>query len=119
MPFVLTTINVSDLDRSLIFYCDLLGLPVTGQVGEAGDAFRIAFLGDARGTRLELIQGHGAPQPSEAISVGIVPRDLEAALEACNDTVQGPVSPNPHTTFWFVCDPDGYRVQLLVEQYSN
>lgn len=119
MPFVLTTINVSDLDRSLIFYCDLLGLPVTGQVGEAGDAFRIAFLGDAWGTRLELIQGHGAPQPSEAISVGIVPRDLEAALEACNDTVQGPVSPNPHTTFWFVRDPDGYRVQLLVEQHSN
>ena len=119
MPFVLTTINVSDLDRSLIFYCDLLGLPVTGQVGEAGDAFRIAFLGDARGTRLELIQGHGAPQPSEAISVGIVPRDLEAALEACNDTVQGPVSPNPHTTFWFVRDPDGYRVQLLVDQHSN
>ena len=119
MPCVLPTINGSALDSRLNFYRDLLGLPVAGQVGEAGDAFRIAFLGDARGTRLELIQGHGAPQPSEAISVGIVPRDLEAALEACSDTVQGPVSPNPHTTFWFVRDPDGYRVQLLAEQHSN
>ena len=116
MPFVLTTMNVSDLDRSLTFYRDLLGLPVAGQIGEAGDAFRIAFLGDAQGTRLELIQGHGAPQPSETISVGIVPRDLQAALEACRDTAQGPISPNPYTTFWFVRDPDGYRVQLLAAQ---
>lgn len=113
MPFLLTTMNVSDMEKSLAFYRDLLGLPVAGQIGAEGDAFRISFLGDAEGTRLELVQGHGAPAPSEAISIGFSVENLQAVLDACRATAEGPISPNPHTTFWFVRDPDGYRVQLL------
>ena len=113
MPFVLTTMNVSDLNRSLEFYCGLLGLPVAGRIGAPEDGFAIAFLGEADGTRLELVQGYGAPMPSEAISVGVVPKDLQAVLEACKDHAEGPIRPNPHTVFWFVRDPDGYRVQLF------
>ena len=113
MKFVLTTMNVTDMEKSLAFYRDLLGMSVGGQIGAEGDAFRITFLGEKDGTKLELIQGNGAPQPSESISIGFVPKDLQAVLDACKDTVVGPISPNPNTTFWFVRDPDGYRVQLM------
>ena len=113
MKFVLTTLYVSDMGKSLAFYRDLLGMHVAGQIGAEGDAFRIVFFGEEGGTNLELIQGHGAPQPSEAISIGFVPKDLSAVLEACKDSADGPISPNPNTVFWFVRDPDGYRVQLM------
>ena len=102
---------VSDLERSLAFYCGLLGLPLLEEK-QAGPN-RIAFLGQGDTTHLELIQGAVPPAPSGSISVGIVPAGLTQALDACADSAEGPVSPAPGVTFWFVRDPDGYRVQLL------
>ena len=109
--FALTTMFVSDIERSLAFYRDLLGLPLLEET-QAGPN-RIAFLGREGDVRLELIQGAVPPAPSESLSVGVVPADLPRALDACTGSAEGPLSPAPGITFWFVRDPDGYRVQLL------
>lgn len=55
MTFTWTTIHVRDLDQSLAFYHDLLGLPIQERFGPPGH--EIAMLGPEEGTRLELIGG--------------------------------------------------------------
>ena len=49
MTFVWTTIQVSDLDRSLAFYHDLLGMPLCERFQGTGN--EIAMLGDPQGHR--------------------------------------------------------------------
>lgn len=111
MALMLTTIFCSDMEKSLAFYRDLLELPLVDTIRENGR--HISFLGSKEGTKLELIVGAGAPKPSESISIGIAPSDIQKILQIYQGPVEGPISPNPHLTFWFLQDPDGYRVQLL------
>lgn len=111
MTFSLTTLHVSNLDNSLAFYHNLLGLPIMKRF-QAGTN-EIAMLGEKDNTHLELIAGKTKPAPSNSISIGFIMDDLDAVLEACKDSVQGPITPQPNTVFWFVTDPDGYCVQLI------
>lgn len=116
MKFIWTTIQVRDLDRSLAFYRDLLGLPL--QERFQGRDNEIAMLGDAEGTKLELIQKPG-PQPEapgQGLTLGFAPEDITAALKKLAEqgiTTAPPVSPNPAMKFYFLQDPDGYMVQLV------
>ena len=55
MRFTWTTIRVRDLDKSLAFYHDLLGLPMQERFGPPGH--EIAMLGPREGTKLELLCG--------------------------------------------------------------
>ena len=84
MTFTWTTIHVRDLDQSLAFYYDLLGLPIQERFGPPGH--EIAMLGPEEGTRLELIGGGEIPQhPAPTLSLGFAPENmgqLLAALEA-------------------------------------
>ena len=115
MTFTWTTIRVRDLDQSLAFYHDLLGLPIQERFGPPGH--EIAMLGPEEGTRLELIAaGEDLPSPpAPTLSLGFAPEDmgqLLAALEA-RDIPTRPMSPNPSLQFYFLDDPDGYTVQLV------
>ncbi len=116
MKFVWTTIQVSDLDRSLAFYHDLLDLPVQERFPAGPN--EIAMLGDAEGTKLELIQKPGPKleAPGAGLSLGFAPADIGAALQKLAEqgvAVPPPVSPNPTMKFYFLQDPDGYVVQLV------
>jgi lactoylglutathione lyase len=117
MQFLWTTIQVSDLDRSLAFYQDLLGLPLLERFHGVGN--EIAMLGETDGTHLELIVKEGAPlpaQPGQGLSLGFGPEDIGAVLaqlQGAGLTVSPPVSPNPTMKFYFVPDPDGYVIQLV------
>ena len=98
MTFTWTTIHVRDLDQSLAFYHDLLGLPIQERFGPPGH--EIAMLGPEEGTRLELIGG------------GEIPEHPPPPLEARAIPTR-PMSPNPALQFYFLEDPDGYTVQLV------
>lgn len=116
MKFVWTTIQVSDLDRSLAFYHDLLDLPLQERF-QAGPN-EIAMLGGAEGTKLELIQKPGPKleAPGQGLSMGFAPAEISATLEKLAKqgiAVPPPVSPNPTMKFYFLQDPDGYMVQLM------
>lgn len=111
MFFNWMTINVTDMDRSLAFYRDLLKLPVVRTIGDADADMHIVFLGEEGKTQYELIRSKTAPQPSETITAGFTPDNLEEILEACKDSATQAASGR----FWFVKDPDGYRVQLMVK----
>ena len=118
MRFTWTTIRVRDLDKSLAFYHDLLGLPVQERVGPPGH--ESAMLGPQEGTKLELLCG-GEPlpeSPAPCLSMGFAPENmgqLLADLEKAGITIPQPMSPNPALRFYFIQDPDGYAVQLVEE----
>ena len=115
MTFTWTTIHVRDLDQSLAFYHDLLGLPIQERFGPPGH--EIAMLGPEEGTRLELIGGGEIPQhPAPTLSLGFAPENmgqLLAALEARAIPIR-PMSPNPALQFYFLEDPDGYTQRYWV-----
>lgn len=115
MTFTWTTLRVSDLDRSLAFYHDLLGLPLCERFGAAGH--QIAMLGPEDGTKLELLCDGPIPAGSGVgVSIGLAPEDMAtllAAVAAAGHAVPEPFSPGPGLRFYFLHDPDGYRVQLV------
>ena len=110
-----TTIHVRDLEKSLAFYRDLLGLSVSRRLDHGRT--QIAFLGEAEGTQFEIICAgdEAVENPGRGISVGFMLRDLNAWIErlrAAGYAVTDPVSPG-NVRFCFVTDPDGFRIQLV------
>ena len=118
MKFTWTTIRVRDLDKSLAFYHDLLGLPLQERFGPPGH--EIAMLGPEEGTKLELLcEDQPLPEsPAPCLSMGFAPENMAqllADLEKAGRPVSPPMSPNPTLRFYFMQDPDGYTVQLVEE----
>jgi lactoylglutathione lyase len=114
MRFLWCTINVKDIEASLQFYEQIVGLPVTRRFGEPGA--QLAFLGDGE-TKIELIQGKAAPAKGGGVSIGFQVDSLEdkmAFVQAHGVPVHsGPFAPSPRTRFFFVADPDGVLVQFV------
>jgi diaminopimelate decarboxylase len=137
-----TGVTVGDLDRSLRFYRDLLGLPVRAQ-GEDGGPHLAAITGlegarvrfadlDAGGGRLvELLQyltpvAAPAPAPPNAAGsghLGIQVADVAAAAERLRGAgvtirSRGPVAIEDDgdwagVTCLYATDPDGFTVELI------
>ncbi|MEA5037577.1 Lactoylglutathione lyase [bioreactor metagenome] len=110
-------INVLDLNRSMNFYAEALGLfEVKRIVPESGDV-TIVFLGDGRSDhKLELTQITGRTEPYEpgdngrhlAFSTDDFHRSLEKHQKmGCVKSV------NKASGFYYLEDPDGYTVEIL------
>lgn len=115
MKFAWTTLRVSDLDRSIAFYADVLGLAPMARMGT--DAHRVVMFGSDGATKVELVW-EDAPLPEAiggGVSMGFLPEDLDAFMarvSALGIPAVGPVSPSPDIRFFFIKDPDGYTIQL-------
>lgn len=118
MDFCWVTLHVTDLEKSLEFYRDLIGLSVSGRFS-AGPDVEIAMLGQTDKPKIELMcnrREQSRPQ-SQGISIGFEVESLEQAMELVKgkgiEIEAGPLSPAPHVRFCFVRDPDGFQVQLV------
>jgi lactoylglutathione lyase len=117
MNFCWVTLKVSNLDNSLKFYHELLGLPINSR--HSGNGVELAMLGEESQPKIELISNTNTVNinPGASISVGILVDSLEETLEflRCKqiEVIRGPITVNPHTQFAFIHDPDGYEVQLV------
>ena len=116
MNFTWVTFHIRDMDKSLSFYRDLLGLKIVREFGD--ENHKIVFLAGDNETQVELICDKGASieNPGRGVSVGFGVAGLEEKIAALKDKVSapiaGPISPNPHIKFYLVPDPDGYTIQL-------
>lgn len=117
MGFCWTTIQVADLDRSIAFYRDVVGLPLARRFGGAGGA-ELAFLGEGP-TQVELIAVAGR-MPSgrvDGVTLGFEVASLDERMAHCAakgvPVERGPLSPNPAMRFFYVRDPDGVEVQFV------
>jgi lactoylglutathione lyase len=117
MRFLWCTLYVKDIDASLRFYQDIVGLPVTRRFSEPGA--ELAFLGDDE-TKLEIIQGKLEPHTGEGVSVGFLVDNLEEKMAFVQQRGikihSGPFAPSKRTRFFFVSDPDGVLVQFVEQK---
>lgn len=116
MAFLWTTITVKNMEESLNFYQEIVGLPLNARFG-AGPGVEISFLGDGE-TKVELICNDQVENGDIAnISLGFSVTSLEEKISFLNERGirihSGPFTPNPHTRFFFVQDPNGLKIQFV------
>ena len=110
------TFRVKDMERSVAFYTNCLGMEIASRFGGAGH--EIVMLGSADGPKVELLCDPDAKfdQPGAGVSIGLETADLDAlvaSLKKEGHTITGPIQPAPQVRFFFVTDPDGYTIQLI------
>ncbi len=117
MTFLWTTITVKNMEESLKFYQDIVGLPLNARF-EAGPGVEISFLGEGD-TKIELIciEKMEKPNLGSDISIGFDVKSLDekiAFLEGKGISLHsGPFAPNPHTKYFFILDPNGLKIQFV------
>ncbi len=108
-------INVSDLDLSMAFYEQALGLKEVRRVN--GDGFIIVFLGDQQGShQLELTELADHPQTYDLgeneFHLAFETEDFAGAL-ARHREMGCVCHENPQMGIYFIADPDGYWLEIL------
>lgn len=120
-----TMLRVRDLEQSLDFYCNKLGMRLLRRTDYPGGKFTLAFVGygDESDTAvLELTHNWGRTEPYELgtgyghIALGV--SDIYGLCERLQaDGVKVPRAPGPMqhgtTVIAFLEDPDGYKVELI------
>ena len=117
MKFCWTTLMVENLEESLKFYTDIVGLKMDKSFN-AGPGVKIAFLGDGE-TKIELICNEALKEVNlgHDISLGFEVNSVDEMMafvkEKGIDIQGGPFQPNPHTKFFYVLDPNGLKIQFV------
>jgi lactoylglutathione lyase len=119
MKFLWTTIYVKDLEESIAFYSDLVGLRVLRRF-PAGPGVEIVFMGNGMPdeTTVELLadRNQSAVRHSEFFSIGFAVDSLDAMLETVKSknipVHSGPVE-TPGSRFFTIQDPNGLSVQFF------
>jgi len=126
MRLLHTMLRVRDLDASLRFYCEQLGMKLLRRKDYPGGEFTLAFVGygdESEASVLELTHnwdGRSYDVGSGFGHIAIGVDDIRARCEALRG--QGvPITREPGpmkhgtTVIAFVEDPDGYKVELIEE----
>jgi lactoylglutathione lyase len=122
MGFCWCTIHVRDLEESILFYQEIVGLKLNRRFANGPDG-GIAFLGEGE-TQVELIgsRSQAAVNIGPDISLGFTVPSLseKLAFMAAKGirVVAGPFAPNPAIRFFYVQDPNGVKIQF-VEQAAE
>jgi len=124
MRLLHTMIRVNDLDESLRFYCDRLGMRLLRRKDYPDGRFTLAFLGygpEAEHTVIELTHNWDTHAYEVGNGFGHIAVGVDDIYATCESLrAQGvPVvrEPGPMrhgtTVIAFVTDPSGYRIELI------
>lgn len=117
MKFSWVTVTVNNMDESIKFYTEIVGLKVDSR-RPTGPEVELAFLGDGE-TKLELIcrKSYNAVIIGEDISLGFEIKSVDTMMAILKEKGMaihsGPFQPNPHIKFFFITDPNGLRIQFI------
>ena len=124
MRMLHTMLRVGNLDRSLHFYCDVLGMRLLRRKDYPSGRFTLAFVGygdeDAH-TVLELTHNWDTERYDLGSGYGHVALGMADIYRMCDElrtkgakVVREP-GPMKHggTEIAFIEDPDGYRIELI------
>lgn len=117
MKFCWTTLTVDNMEDSLKFYQEIVGLPISKKY-PAGPGVEICFLGEGE-TKIELIcdTNQSFPKNVGRVSLGFEVASLDEKIKFIREKgiaiADGPFQPNPHIKFFFVKDPNGFSVQFV------
>ena len=112
--------NVFDLQRSLQFYADALGLKPVREKNAADGSFKIVFLGDGvTGFRLELTWLRDRTEPydlgEQEYHLALVAEDFEEAHRR-HEAMGCICFENPAMGIYFLEDPDGYWIEIIPDR---
>ena len=124
MRLLHTMLRVSDLEKSIEFYTDTLGMALLRRKDFPDGKFTLAFLGygdEAENTVLELTHNWGASEYDLANGYGHIAIGVDDVYKACDrireagGVIVREPGPMKHgaTVLAFVEDPDGYKIELL------
>ncbi|MBM7869787.1 lactoylglutathione lyase [Clostridium pascui] len=116
MKFCWSTLMVKNMEESLKFYQEIVGLTVDKRF-KAGQGTEIAFLGDGE-TKIELIynENNKGIDVGQDISWGFEIESVDKMMEFVNSKgieYSEPFQPNPHVKFFYVTDPNGLKIQFV------
>ncbi|WFE68858.1 lactoylglutathione lyase [Thiomicrospira sp. R3] len=124
MRMLHTMLRVGDLQRSIDFYTEVLGMTLLRQKDYPKGEFTLAFLGygdEADHTVLELTYNWGVTDYEMGTAYGHIALEVEDVYQATEEakakgcTILREAGPmNAGTTLIaFLADPDGYQIELI------
>ena len=119
MKYLHTMVRVTDVDESLRFYCDLLGLKEITRIDNEAGKFTLIFLAPAgqEEAQLELTWNWGSEETyTGGRNFGHLAYQVDNIYEICQKLMDGGVTinrPPRDGHMAFVRSPDGISVELL------
>jgi lactoylglutathione lyase len=126
MRILHTMLRVGDLDRSIRFYTDVLGMKELSRKDYPDGKFTLAFLGYAKNpdqSEIELTHNWGVERYDIGTAYGHIAIGVDDIYKVCDRirAAGGKITREPGpmkhgtTVIAFVEDPDGYKVELIEE----
>ncbi len=124
MRLLHTMLRVGNLERSLTFYTEVLGMRLLRRKDYPEGKFTLAFVGyhdETDGAAIELTFNWGVEKYDIGNGYGHIALEVENAYAACDDIKSrggkitreaGPMKGGT-TVIAFVEDPDGYKIELI------
>ncbi len=124
MRILHTMLRVGDLERSLAFYTEVLGMKLLRRHDYPEGRFTLAFVGyqgETGGAVIELTHNWGVEKYDLGGGFGHIAIEVDDAYQACEQVQQrggkvvreaGPMK-HGSTVIAFVEDPDGYKIEFI------
>lgn len=124
MRILHTMLRVGDLQRSIKFYTEVMGMTLLRQHDNKEFKYSLAFVGyqpESEGAVIELTYNWGESEYDIGTGYGHIAIEVDNAAESCElirnnggkvTREAGPVKGGT-TVIAFVEDPDGYKIELI------
>jgi len=128
MRILHTMIRVGDLERSIAFYSEVLGMRLLRRNDYPEGKFTLAFVGygeESEEAVIELTYNWGVERYEPGNAFGHIAIEVDDAYAACEEIKQrggnvvreaGPMKGGT-TVIAFVEDPDGYKIELIQKKH--
>ncbi|MGZ0018897.1 lactoylglutathione lyase [Nitrosomonas sp. wSCUT-2] len=124
MRILHTMLRVGNLEKSLAFYTQVLGMKLLRRKEYPEGRFTLAFVGfqdEASGAVLELTHNWDTASYNLGEGYGHIAIEVDDAYQACENTkklggkVTREAGPMKHgtTVIAFIEDPDGYKIEFI------
>ena len=124
MRILHTMLRVGDMERSVKFYTDVLGMKLLRTTDRPEQKYSLAFVGydtEDRSAVIELTYNHGTDRYDLGTAYGHIALETNDVARLCEEVrgkggkvtrEAGPVKGGT-TVIAFVEDPDGYKIELI------
>lgn len=124
MRMLHTMLRVGDLQRSIKFYTDVMGMRLLRTTDRPDQKYSLAFVGydtEDRASVIELTYNYGVDKYDHGSAFGHIAIGVPDCHAACENIRRnggavtreaGPVKGGT-TVIAFVTDPDGYKIELI------
>jgi len=130
MRILHTMLRINNLEESLKFYCDILGMKLLRQKEYPGGEFTLAFVGygdEADEAVIELTYNWGVDNYDLGNAYGHIALGVDDIYGTCDKikSLGGKVTREPgpmkhgSTVIAFVEDPNGYKIELIQTATKN